>query len=267
MTKPRMNDRPVRVSDLRPTFFAQVPLQLLDDSALDSAAIAVYTALDSFRNLRSGLCIPGYETLAKRAKVGRSKLAESLSILRDAGWLSWETVRTRTGIVNSYVLLWREDRPPSGLSSDGVVRQADGGRPAGGLGVVRPADSNETEKNENKGTRDDSSSRLGPRPGNGVQKTEAQTAGDPKKESHGLRLVKAWIESFDHHFGKKPVILWGRDVRLMNKVVESYGAETAEKMLHAFWKFRIKTGKPVTIPTFYSVADRVFFEVKEGRKS
>ena len=53
-------------------------------------ALAVLEALLwGFHNARSGLCFPAYETIAERAGCARSTVYEAISMLEDAGLLSW----------------------------------------------------------------------------------------------------------------------------------------------------------------------------------
>lgn len=42
-----------------------------------------------FHNARSGVCIPGYETIAQRAGCARSTVAKAIKMLEEAGLLSW----------------------------------------------------------------------------------------------------------------------------------------------------------------------------------
>jgi hypothetical protein len=66
--------------------------------AITAKALAVLEALLwGFHNSRSGVCIPGYETIAERAGCARSTVAEAIKALEDAGLLSWvhRIVRTR----------------------------------------------------------------------------------------------------------------------------------------------------------------------------
>jgi Helix-turn-helix domain len=58
--------------------------------AITAKALAVLEALLwGFHNSRSGVCIPGYDTIAKRAGCARSTVAEAIKALEDAGLLSW----------------------------------------------------------------------------------------------------------------------------------------------------------------------------------
>lgn len=57
---------------------------------ITAKALAVLEALLwGFHNSRSGVCIPGYETIAARAGCARSTVAEAIRALEEAGLLSW----------------------------------------------------------------------------------------------------------------------------------------------------------------------------------
>lgn len=58
--------------------------------ALTAKALAVLEVLLwGFHNSKSGLCFPGYETIAERAGCARSTVAEAIKALEEAGVLSW----------------------------------------------------------------------------------------------------------------------------------------------------------------------------------
>jgi AraC-like DNA-binding protein len=58
--------------------------------AVTAKAFAVLEALLwGFHNAKSGLCFPGYETIAEVAGCARSTVAEAIKALEDAGVLSW----------------------------------------------------------------------------------------------------------------------------------------------------------------------------------
>jgi hypothetical protein len=48
-----------------------------------------------FHNSRSGVCFPGYETIAAKAECARSTVAEALKALEFAGVLTWQNRITR----------------------------------------------------------------------------------------------------------------------------------------------------------------------------
>ena len=57
---------------------------------VSAKALAVLEALLwAFHNAKSGLCFPGYETIAAAAGCARSTVAEALKALEDAGVLTW----------------------------------------------------------------------------------------------------------------------------------------------------------------------------------
>jgi DNA-binding GntR family transcriptional regulator len=48
-----------------------------------------------FHNCKTGLCIPGYDTIAKAAGCHRDTVAEAIKMLEAAGILTWCNRRTR----------------------------------------------------------------------------------------------------------------------------------------------------------------------------
>ncbi len=276
--------RPGRVEDGQPKYSLRIVYQLYDDFQIGKNELLVLLAILRFADWTSREAEITLDEIMGRGK-GRKKSAASR--LNDP-----RTVRSaikRLMTLGVLLVTPQRGRPPlyrvvvpgpSGGSPDpshamhpvpvGDDRQEHGmrGDPSHAVLAIRDRDIATTEEKTKTSSLPSPVGGPVPGPGTGARAGAAEAvAAAEKPESHGLRLVKQWAESFQAHFGKRCVILWGRDVGLMNKVVTSYGPETTEKMLHAFWRFRVKTGKPVTIPTFYGVADRVYFDVKDGGRA
>jgi len=67
-------------------FFIVVPRDLL---ALGPMALAVYAALRSHADNRTGRAWPSHKTIAELAQVSPSSVGKYLHALRDAGWITW----------------------------------------------------------------------------------------------------------------------------------------------------------------------------------
>jgi hypothetical protein len=98
-----------------------------------------------FHNAKTGLCIPGYETIAKEAHCHRDTVAEAIKMLETAGILTWCNRRTRVTVrgvrkvvrtSNSYRFIdpGSKSEFPSGTSNqDHLSLRGTGTRPPWGI--------------------------------------------------------------------------------------------------------------------------------------
>ena len=229
-----MSER-ISVENRQPDLFARVSFIVIDDMDLDWAEIATFVALARYADFNDGSCFPGMRTIARIARVGSQRtLRKAVDNLTRFGYLK---VERSQGLVNKYILTIPRAK----------LHRVVGAVMTGGVGAILHPEqdtSDEIQSNKTEGAR-------------------APVPAVAKPKDPIRKIMDDWSETFEGAFGKKPVILGGRDYKLFKRVFDSYGAELTDKMLRAFWRYRITKGLHATVPAFYAIADRLYFIVKK----
>ena len=109
--------------------FAPIPFELLDDPRADAYTIATYAAVKSYADFGSTNGAAVSDAVAcQRAGCGERTFRERRQLLRDLGWLDWQTVATQHGRINRYVV--HSSPPPA----DDTIEM---GGPAPDAGPIR----------------------------------------------------------------------------------------------------------------------------------
>jgi len=251
-----------QVADKRPQY-STIPYPLIraiSTGAVSLEDVAVYAALDYYRNRRTNTAFPSLRTLAADVRLGRSTVSRCLARLRDAGFVEIEQESRRKPRI--YSLRYAPaPKPPSVASVPPVGHSPESECPTS---VPNSAPSVPTVKALSTlihGTTEEKSSGAEAAPDNtppsaphGKQRPPEQIA-FTRDVDEGLAV---WDRELKARGFAAPARVWGRDRKIFMRLVKSYGVEEVAATMRTWLDWRKRTKADATIIGFYSAFERTW---------
>lgn len=229
---------------------AVIPPQVLDSDLTTHERMAIGVivshgerAYPSHRRIARGMgcCV----TAARRALKG----------LQDKGWFTIEHRSAISGGQTSNLYHLHYPIPPIAREQGGVSKNHPP-CPQRTTNILKKSEVREEEKNGAPQTE----------PPVSLSPNSPKTPDEWRRSTEAVdRLLDLFAELCQKALGHSPPREWGRDRKMVGKLVKQYGEQNADIIIREFVAYRAREGKVITIPALAGAAEAVYQRSSAGR--